>query len=280
MNLKNWLTQAEQQLSPISSTPRLDAEVLLFYALNINKTKLYTAPETLISDIHLSTLTNLLSQRIAGNPIAYILGEKEFWSMNFKVTPAVLIPRPETEHLIELSLSLLDTHQSHTILELGTGSGIIAITLAKERPNWQILACDISSSALDVAKENAKQLLSSQNNLSFCQSNWFNDIPSQTFTTIISNPPYIAENDTHLTALQYEPINALTSGSDGLDDIRKIITKSPSYLSSEGMLLLEHGYNQANAIQEIFKEANFSQIKTYRDLGGQERVTVGKKFKE
>lgn len=277
MNLKDWLTQAEKRLAPITPTPRLDAEIILLHALKINRTKLYTHPETLISDTHLTLLSYLLEQRLASKPIAYILGEKEFWSMSFKVTPDVLIPRPETEHLIELALSLLDTHQSHTILELGTGSGIIAITLAKECPNWKILACDISASALEIAQENAQQLLPSQTNLSFCLSNWFNNIPSQTFSAIISNPPYIAENDPHLSALEYEPINALTSGNDGLEDIKKIITQSPIYLASGGMLLLEHGYNQGKAIRELFKETNFEKILTHSDLSEQERVTIGKK---
>lgn len=276
MNLKNWIEQAEKKLIKISSTPRLDAEILLLHTLKINKTKLYTDPHTLILDTQLTRLSDLLEQRLTGKPIAYILGEKEFWSMTFKVSPDVLIPRPETEHLIELTLSLLDTQKPQTILELGTGSGIIAITLAKECPHWKIIACDNSLTALKIATQNAQQLLPPQTNIFFFQSNWFSQIPPQKFSAIISNPPYIAENDTHLLDLQYEPINALISGENGLDDIRKIIVQSSSYLLPNGMLLLEHGFNQGESVREIFKKAHFTQIKTYPDLSGQDRITMGK----
>ncbi len=276
MNLTDWLKYAEQKLNKATSTPRLDAEILLLHTLKINKTKLYTHPEAPITENNLITLEQILTQRLSGIPVAYILGEKEFWSMTFKVTPDVLIPRPETEHLIEITLSLLDTHKPQTVLELGTGSGIIAITLAKECPLWKIIACDNSIPALSIARENAKHLLPPNTNLSFCKSNWFSDIPPQTFSAIISNPPYIPENDPHLPALQYEPISALTSGTDGLDDIRTLITQSPSYLNSDGILLLEHGYDQGKVIRETLKETNFTEIKTYADLAGQERVTVGK----
>ncbi len=275
MNLKNWLQYAAEKLKFTTNTSKLDAEVLLTHALHINKAQIYAHPEREISSHALEILDTHLKQRLTGIPIAYILGEKEFWSLSFKVTSDVLIPRPETEHLVETVLELL-SESEEKILELGTGSGAIAIALAKERPQWNILACDYSKAALAVAQENAMHLLPPhQKSLSFCHSNWFKNIPQQTFSAIISNPPYIANHDPHLKNLQHEPIKALTSGCDGLDDIRKIITQSPSYLQSGGILLLEHGYNQADAIKQLFDEMHFIHVNTFKDLGHHDRITFG-----
>lgn len=268
MNIQHWLLKTTKQLA------RLDAEMLLMHTLQVNRTYLYTHGDTLISEESSKLLNNFVEKHLSGMPIAYILGEKEFWSMTFKVSPDVLIPRPETEHLVETLLDLLDI-QKHSILELGTGSGAVAIALAKERPNWKILACDNSEAALLIAKENATRLLPENSLLSFQYSHWFNNIPQQQFCAIISNPPYIANNDPHLNALKYEPSNALISGSEGLNDIQEIITQSIYYLKPSGYLLLEHGNAQASAIRSLLQRMNFTNIKTIQDLAGHDRITLG-----
>lgn len=276
MNIQTWLNSAAERLQNISTTFHLDAEMLLLYVLHINRTFLYTYPEKNIPEKSLQILNNLLEQRLSGIPVAYLLQEKEFWSMSFKVTPDVLIPRPETEHLVETLLNLLDTHKPQRILELGTGSGAIAIALAKERPHWEIIACDNSKPALAIAQENADRLLPNHALLSFQYSHWFEHIALQTFSAIISNPPYIAAEDPHLQKLTFEPSNALISESNGLRDIQKIITGSPAYLNPEGYLLLEHGNKQAAAVSAIFNSLGFKNITTIQDLGGHDRLTFGK----
>ncbi len=290
MQIQSHLNSTTEQLtqSNITETPRLDAETLLMHALNINRAYLYAHFDDRIPESKLLILNNYLNQRLSGIPIAYILGEKEFWSLNFKVTPAVLIPRPETEHLVEAVLTLLDAQlylkennqTSYNILELGTGSGAIAISLAKERPHWKILACDNSESALAVAQDNAKRLLPNylqSERLKFQYSHWFNQIPEQKFSAIISNPPYIDAQDPHLKALQHEPMSALISGENGLQDIREIIKKSHHYLEPNGILLLEHGNTQAKAVSEIFESFGFTNITTLQDLAACDRITYGMK---
>lgn len=278
MTLQEWLQESIDRFQ--NADVRRDTETLLFHALNISRAFFYTHPETIIPPDKLLLLESLLTRCLSGEPIAYILGEKEFWSMSFKVSPDVLIPRPETEHLIDIVLNYFDEKQPQTILELGTGSGAIAIALAKERPHWKIIAIDVSQSALVIAQENAKRLLSSQTqtSLSFYQSHWFQNLPSHfqhTFSAIISNPPYIAENDPHLPSLAYEPLGALVSGLDGLQDIREIITQSSLYLKPNGLLLLEHGFEQANAVSAFFHEAHFKGIQTWKDWAEHDRITGG-----
>lgn len=280
MILQQWLKQATDRFQNLDD--QRDAEILLFHALNISRAFFYTHPETLIPQEKLLLLESWLTRRLSGEPIAYILGEKEFWSMTFKVTPDVLIPRPETEHLVEIVLNHFDEKKSQTILELGTGSGAIAIALAKERPHWKIIAIDVSQAALAIAQENAKRLLASTTqiptSLTFYHSHWFQNVPTHfqhTFSAIISNPPYIAENDSHLTSLTHEPLTALASGPDGLQDIREIITQSPLYLKPQGLLVLEHGFEQANAVSALFNKAKFTDVCTWKDWAGHDRITGG-----
>lgn len=258
--------------SALLNEPR-SAEILLAHILKKSRAYLYTYPEKNLTSEEVNLFEALMARRKQGEPIAYILGKQEFYSLNFKVTRDTLIPRPETEMLVDEALKLIqDT--SCQILELGTGSGIIATTIAKLKPHVHVTATDISNAALKVAKENARN--HQINNIEFILSDWFSDIKSKTFDMIISNPPYIAEDDHHLENLSYEPINALTSGAHGLDDLKHIISLAPIYLKPNGWLLVEHGFDQKEAVQILFKTAQFSEIQTLTDLSYLSRITIGK----
>ena len=219
----------------------------------------------------------MIKQRQQGTPIAYLTGTREFWSRDFTVTPDVLIPRPDTELLIELGLELIPKNQAVKIIDLGTGSGIIAVTLAAERPNAQVTAVDASLAALEIAKHNAQyhQLA----NIEFYQSDWFSNVPKSLFDLVISNPPYIDPDDEHLQQgdVRFEPQSALIADNQGLSDIQIIADKARSYLIPEGHLLIEHGYNQAPQVQAIFNALAYDKVQSYRDLSGQPRVTYGRK---
>lgn len=266
------LRVATQKLQMNSSTPQLDAEILLSYVLNKPRSYLLAYAEQPLAAKQQQYFDQLIARRQQGEPVAYIIGKKEFWSMLLTVTKDTLIPRPETELLVELILSLFP-NQVINIADLGTGCGAIALALAKERPQWQIVAADQSLAALNVARQNADNLRLI--NVQFYQSNWYQGLPTQTFHAIVSNPPYIAIQDPHLRQddLGYEPLTALVSGEDGLADIRTLITKAPGYLETNGWLLLEHGYNQAAEIQQLYKAAGFRNITLHRDLAGIPRVT-------
>lgn len=274
MQIQTLINWAVSQLN--SDTPHLDAEVLLAFVLNKPRVYLRTWSDKCVNDEQLKFFSDLIQQRIQGIPIAYLTGTREFWSRDFKITPDVLIPRPDTELLIELCLTLIK-NQALSVLDLGTGSGIIAITLAAECPSVKMLAVDNSESALIVAKYNADQY--QLTNIEFCQSNWFSTIAKQQFDLIVSNPPYIAEYDEHLNKgdLRFEPKSALISDNHGLNDIEHIANNARDYLNNNGYLLVEHGYNQAQAVQTIFKTADYQHIKTYYDLSEQARVTLGVK---
>ena len=271
------LSEAIALLSPSTDSPQLEAELLLAHSLARPRSYLRAWPDADISLAHLQAFTQLLQQRQQGQPIAYILGKREFWSHEFMVTPDVLIPRSDTECLIEASLMRIANDLPISVLDLGTGSGIIAITIAIERPLAQVYACDISPTALAVAKHNAEN---HQQHIQFYQSDWYANIPKHTFDIIVSNPPYIAETDPHLRQgdLRFEPSNALASGIDGLTSLRTIIQDSGSYLSANGYLILEHGYDQAPAVQTLLKSHSYQNIQTYTDLAGQPRVTLGQKI--
>ncbi|MCK4841770.1 MAG: peptide chain release factor N(5)-glutamine methyltransferase, partial [Methylococcales bacterium] len=232
-------------------------------------------PEKILSKQAYNQFLSLLSQRQQGIPIAYITGSREFWSRDFKVTTDVLIPRPDTELLIELSLELINNKTQTHILDLGTGSGIIAITLAAERPELKFMATDLSEPALKIAKENAAS--HQIKNIRFIQSNWLEQIPPSQFDLIISNPPYIAVNDSHLSQgdVRFEPENALIADQDGLKDIKNICHQALDYLAPNGTLLIEHGFEQKIAVQAIFKTFAYSNVKTHNDLSENPRVTTG-----
>jgi release factor glutamine methyltransferase len=274
-SIQTWLRKAAEQLSNVSETPDLDSEILLCFCLNKDRTFLRAWPEKSINTEQSNLFQTLISKRFNGMPIAYLTGEREFWSRSFKVSPNVLIPRPDTELLIELGLFFLSGKQNFKVIDLGTGSGILAITLAAERPSSNFIAVDNSSCALNIAQENADQ--HGAKNIQFSISNWFDEIFDDDFDLVISNPPYIASHDPHLTQgdLRYEPRSALVSHENGLKDIRLIAEQSTRHLKRNGRLLIEHGYNQKNEVQTIFKALNYLKVCTYNDLSGLPRVTSG-----
>lgn len=273
------LAEAAQMLSIASESPALDAEVLLCLVLGKPRVFLRTWPDKWISTSERDSFYNLIKQRQQGMPIAYLTGSKEFWSRDFLVNPDVLIPRPDTELLIELSLERLPMDKPSRILDLGTGSGILAVTLAAELPSARIIALDTSLAALKIAQRNAD--LYAIESIQFRQSYWFSNIlPDERFDLIVSNPPYIAEDDAHLSLgdLRFEPKNALCAAEQGLGDIRKIIEDAKGYLITGGYLFIEHGYDQQQPVQKLFNANHYHEVMTYQDLAGQPRVTGGKWF--
>lgn len=273
MNRKNLITIAARQLAAVSSSAILDAELLLANALQCEKNQLFIYPEKELSPNELIIFEKLLQRRLAGEPIAYILLQQGFWDLDLTVTPAVLIPRPETELLVEIILEKFGEQENLKLADLGTGSGAIALALASEKPKWEITATDYSAAALEIAKSNAENL--QLNNVRFFQGSWCEALPNEKFDIIVSNPPYIAAMDPHLTALQFEPQSALISGADGLDDIRKIISQAGNFLKLNGMLLLEHGFEQGVAVRELLLQAGYKEIETRCDLNKLDRATLG-----
>lgn len=271
--IQNAIIFATNQLK--STTPRLDAELLLAHVLNVSRGYCYAHPEqelTIEQQLHLQAL---IQERLAGEPIAYLIGRQAFWKDDFLVTPSTLIPRPETELLVQILLSELPMESEIQVADLGTGSGVIALSLAKERPTWQITATDFSKEALQVAKENAQEM--HVKNVHFSQGSWCLALPHQLYHAIVSNPPYIAERDPHLEwgDVRFEPRNALVSGPDGLSAMQEIISNAGDYLHKGGLLLLEHGFEQGEAVRSLLEKCGFSRIKTERDLAGHERATSG-----
>ncbi|NKC00068.1 MAG: peptide chain release factor N(5)-glutamine methyltransferase [Pseudomonadales bacterium] len=248
---------------------RRDAEILLGESLGISRSKIVTEPEALISPTNESNLNALAKSVQSGLPIAYAIGHWEFWGLTLKLNDATLIPRPDTELLVELGLDRTPT--SASVLELGTGSGAIAIALTKTRPDIRLTATDLAPSAIVIAKENADH---HSVHIQFKQTSWFDGL-NDVWDVIISNPPYVAMNDPHLAGLSHEPVTALVSGPEGLDDLRHIIAEAPAHLSQVGQLFLEHGYDQGSAVRKLFIEAGFQKIETHTDLGNNERVTTG-----
>ncbi|CAN4276639.1 HemK Methylase of polypeptide chain release factors [Methylophilaceae bacterium] len=255
---------------------KFESQLLLQHVLNVNRAWLIAhALDSVQEDVY-KKFEALLIRRLNGEPIAYILGSREFFGLPIKVSTDTLIPRPDTETLVEIALDKMSAKLSLDTLDLGTGSGAIALAIAKHRQNAQITAVDACQEALAVAIENA-QLLNIKN-VHFELSNWFSAIRNQKFDVIVSNPPYIEANDAHLKQgdLRFEPLSALASGADGLQDIRTIISQAPQHLNPQGWLLLEHGYNQAEQVAALLKQAGFSQISHAQDLAGINRVTMGK----
>ena len=273
--IKIVLAEAASALRETSESPLLDAEVLLCKLLEKNRSYLRTWPDAELSSEQLHSYQILVSNRQQGKPIAYLTGQREFWSRDFLVSPDVLIPRPDTELLIELSLALIPDNQPYKVIDLGTGSGIIAITLAAERPHTQIIACDLSEAALACAKANAVK--HKAEHIQFYQSNWFDGIPDGNFKLIVSNPPYLAEDDDHLQQgdLRFEPLTALISAKQGLHDINIIADTARNRLENGGFLLVEHGYNQQQGVQSLFRRLGYHNVQTHLDLSGQPRVTSG-----
>jgi len=269
------IEDAIKQLEPVSDSARLDAELLLCSVIKKDRSFLRAWPEHELNQQQSNSFQQLLEQRLQGKPIAHILGERGFWSLNLKVTTDTLIPRPDTERLIELALELIPAQAQWKILDLGTGTGAIALSLAKENPDCFITATDQSIAAIDVAKQNAKD--NKISNIEFIQSDWFTNLNNQKFDMIVSNPPYIKENDPHLKQgdVRFEPLSALTSGEDGLNDIRTIIKNSRQHLTEKGVLLIEHGYDQADAVCNLLSTANFTQVSYFKDYNDIPRVSIG-----
>ena len=259
------------------ASPELEAALLLCHVLEQPRSHLFAWPDKPLSLEQKASYDNLIQRRLEGEPIAHITGEREFWSLNLQVSEATLIPRPETELLVELALAHLAGQEKPSIADLGTGSGAIALALASEREDALIHASDQSGSALQVAQENARRLKLS--NLSFFSGSWFDALPpAQRYDLIVSNPPYIEADDPHLSRgdLPREPLAALVSGADGLSDIRIIAEQAPAHLAEGGWLLMEHGYKQGESVRKILTEKGFNHIQTHSDLAGQPRVTEGR----
>ncbi|WP_020565316.1 peptide chain release factor N(5)-glutamine methyltransferase [Methylosarcina fibrata] len=275
-SIESALREAAADLHRLSESPRLEAEILLAETLGKARSHLRAWPEHLLSEEQTEAFRTLVRTRQQGIPLAYLTGTREFWSRDFIVTPDVLIPRPETELLIELSLQRIPDDRSVKVIDLGTGSGIIAITLAAERPLADVVAVDFSLPALSIAQRNAEK--HRIRNVRFCRSDWFADVPDTQFDLIVSNPPYIAENDGHLEQgdLRFEPKTSLCAPEQGLADIRRIADTARARLVPGGHLLIEHGYDQKQAAQSVFKAFGYAEVETCYDLSGQPRVTYGR----
>lgn len=258
-----------------SDSPRLDAELLLAHALERPRSYLYTWPERSLSRDQYEQFASLIDRRAKGEPVAYLLGQREFWSLSLAVNPSVLIPRPETELLIETIIALPLPDQAR-VLDMGTGSGAIALALASEKQDWKITATDISSDALNTGKSNAQSLRLTD--VEFLLSDWFTQLKNAEFDVIVSNPPYIPESDPHLSSgdVQHEPRSALASGDDGLTDLRQLIANAPEHLKPGGYLIVEHGYDQGAAAAALFADRGFVSISSLKDLSGHSRATLGR----
>jgi release factor glutamine methyltransferase len=254
------------------ATPELDAEWLLTHVIGFGRARLRSHPEDPVEATQADRYVALIERRATGEPVAYLIGHKDFWSLRLAVTPAVLVPRPETELLIERALALR-TEEFGRVIDLGTGSGAIALALASERPGWQVTATDASAQALAVARLNAQAL--NLNRVQFLHGAWFEPVKRQTFDLIISNPPYIAAADPAMNdpALLHEPRGALTPGEDGMASLRTIIQAAPDYLERDGWILLEHGADQAAAVTRELVARGLRHVRSHRDLAGHERMT-------
>ena len=274
-NAESLIRSGTKKLSSISNVPRLEAEVLLSYLLDIKPIKFHTDDIDIDSKV-MNKFKTMIESRFRGMPLAYLTGQKEFWSMNFFINQSVLVPRPETELLIENAIKIFKNHESPKILELGTGSGIISIVLQKELSNPDITAVDISEEALNIAKMNAEKHEISD--IRFVVSDWFSEIMNEKFDLIISNPPYVDRSklsNEELFGIDMEPEIALYSQNDGTSDLEFIIKKSPDYLKDGGWLILEHGYDQSSFCVSEMKTAGYSRINNSKDIQNITRTTFG-----
>ena len=279
VTIKQELAQASHELAALSDIePRLEAEILLAHVLNESRSHLMAWPEKAVPPQLHQHFRRLVAQRLDGEPIAYLTGRREFWSLELEVTSATLIPRPETELLVERALELIPANAQWEIADLGTGSGAIAAAIASERPRCNITATDVSQDALAIAEANFQRL--KLKNVTALHGTWCAPLPkTQQFHLIVSNPPYVAEGNPYLQQgdLPREPQTALRSGPDGLDDIRRIIQQTPAHLCNPGWLLLEHGFDQGTEVQEQLLAAGFSDVQTHLDLAGHERLSEGRR---
>ena len=275
--LGTLLTEATATLADASPAPRLDAELLLAHALGKPRSHLHAHPEETPSVTALESFRQLIAGRCRGEPIAYLTSKREFWSLELKVNPSTLIPRHETELLVDLALQRIPASAEWDLLDLGTGSGAIALALARERPRCRVVATDMSETALVVAADNASALGIA--NVEFLHGDWFAPVAKRRFELVVSNPPYVAEQDPHLTLgdARFEPRSALASGPDGLGDLRRIVGSASAHLEPLGWLLLEHGHEQGAAVHALLASRGFTDVATSKDLSGQDRVSTGQR---
>ncbi len=272
VKIETALADAVERLTPVSDSPRLDAELLLARALDVPRSYLFAHPEDELDAAAIRRFWTSIENRTAGTPLAYITGEKEFWSMNLMVTRDTLVPRPETEILVDQVLLRIPRSEAMKVLDLGTGSGAIALAIAKERPVCDITATDFSAAALAIARENARQ--HGLPNIEFLLGDWLEPVAGQLFDIVATNPPYVPSADPDLERLKHEPLVALASGADGLDAIRRIAVDATSVIKRGGSLLIEHGDEQNAAVAEILQKAGWKDIGVTNDLAGIPRVTT------
>jgi release factor glutamine methyltransferase len=273
--VREALADASARLQAVSDSPRVDADCLLQHLLQQDRSWLRLHADAVLEPALLADFEQALARRLQGEPVAYITGERGFWSLDLQVGPATLIPRPDTELLVEWALELLPRNDVARVLDLGTGSGAIALAVKQERPGCEVVAVDASAAALALAAANAARL---QLDITFLHSDWFTALAGQRFDLILGNPPYIAEDDPHLVQgdLRFEPHSALVAADAGLSDLSRIINAAPEYLAPGGWLLLEHGYEQGEAVRELLNRQGFEAIATRRDFGGNERSSGGR----
>ncbi len=267
------LEDSIQRLGPVHQSARLDAEVLLGHVLGTPRHRPYAFPEEPIRASDLAAYEDLVERRAAGEPVAYLIGEREFWSITLEVTPATLIPRPETEQLVEIALANIPRKANWCVADLGTGSGALAIAIATERPRCRLIATDISTPALEVARRNAARTGLSQ--IEFRLGSWCEALGPERCHLLVANPPYVASSDPHLgrSDVRFEPRIALSSGADGLNAIRTIVAQAPRSLEPGAKLVIEHGWDQAGAVEEILRAAGAGKIQRHQDLAGHDRLT-------
>lgn len=270
LTIADALADAVASLQTVSDSPRLDAELLLSRAIDVPRSYLIAHPEDTLDPSALARFRIAVAKREQGTPMAYITGEKEFWSMTLMVSPATLVPRPDTEVLVEHALGHIPRRAEYRVLDLGTGSGAIALAIAKERPLCNVVATDVSADALATARENARQL--DLANVTFLQGDWIEPVRDERFDVIVCNPPYVRADDPALESLTFEPKSALVSGDDGLDDIRRIAADALTIVGPDGCLLIEHGADQGEDVSSILESAGWQAVRVIRDLAGKDRV--------
>jgi release factor glutamine methyltransferase len=254
-----------------------EAKVLLAHVMRCDRAWLAAHADAVLTREQTLAFDALARRRRDGEPVAYLTGRREFFGLDLEITPDVLIPRPESELLVELSLAWLDSQVTARVLDLGCGSGAVALAIARERPRASVVGADVAPAAVALARRNAQRLAIA--NVEFVESDWFARVPREAFALVVANPPYVAENDAHLRRgdLRFEPALALRSGDDGLDAIRAIVAAAPEHIAPGGALALEHGYDHAQAVQALLRDAGFGEIASARDLAGIERVTCGRR---
>lgn len=266
------LTRATQTLAPSSPSARLDAELLVMHVCRFRRAELLTRDREPLTAAQEAELDALLARRRQGEPLAYLTGRREFWSLDLTVSPATLVPRPETELLVERALARIPPDATRSVADLGTGSGAIALVLASARPRCRVVATDNSPAALAIARANAARL---NLTIDFRLGDWLAPLANETFEMLVSNPPYVASGDPHLAALRHEPVSALAAGPDGLDALRAIVAAARAALKPGGWLLLEHGYDQADAVSALLRAHDYGDVRCYVDLAGRDRVSEG-----